>query len=300
MNYTKTLKTVIFEIPLSSYFGKTTRPVYVNGKRDGYKDHWLNSVQDYEESLFEYQEIAGDWSYYAPTIEEIAQAKEYLMKDKDAFTAQELDLFKDTLENDIQRAKVDAFETSYRDEWLVKLWRQTMEQVYQDLKDNLGYNNIPYKLLDDLTDKDFRSNRTDQDHLRLEISKEEIKKALRANYKDEKYADLPDYVDYFNDYFLDYSIKETDTEYIDYYGTLGDTSDWLDCFKDYEETTGKILEYRKDEASKLNNQERASLELKKPLEEIANYIDNYISIEPAKTKIKRQITALKNVIKNAV
>jgi hypothetical protein len=71
-------------------------------------------------------------------------------------------------------------------------------------------------------------------------------------------------------------------------------------FKDYNDIEAEIDAYRLDEASKIDNQERASLELKPSLEVINSYIDKYISSEPAKTKIKRQIGALKSIIKNAL
>lgn len=56
----------------------------------------------------------------------------------------------------------------------------------------------------------------------------------------------------------------------------------------------------KDEADKIDNAERASLELKAGLNEIDRYAAKYFTKEETRQKIARQVTALKSVIKNAV
>ncbi len=215
------------------------------------------------------------------------------------YTAEEIDLFKEQLEDDIERAKADAFDDNYRKQWFEKYLKLTQEHIIDDLDDALD--GIDYKLIDQLDADDYFKERAEADHLKLEISKANIKQWLKDNDPENDAEKQPEsYIDYFADYALDFDQKEIDLEYVDYYGTLGDFDGWLEYFTDYNEITGLIDTYRLDEASKINNLERASLEAKPHLEAIDQYIAKYIDQEPAKTKITRQIKALKSIIKNAV
>ena len=259
---------------------------------------WINSIQDWEESVFDnfesyysYIDLKNNGQYY-----NLEDAEKYLI-DK-GYTQEEIDKFRDTLESDQRRGLADAKDSSYQYEYGQKLYKMIMEQVNEDFDDNLS--SINYKILDDITDKDFQSSKTDQEYIRIEISKADIKAWLKENYPEEKYYLEPDYIDFFHDYALDFNRKEINQEYIDYYRTLGDSDDWLDYFKDYNEIETKINNYRKDEKDKIDNAERASLELKNNLNEIDRYAAKYFTKEETRQKIARQVTALKSVIKNAV
>ena len=292
MDYTMKKDHVIFELPLSDYFGKSKRYNYKTKSRE---DYWINSVQDYEESIFDnfdsYMSMDEINQYYSPK-----QADQYLLKK--GYKKEEIDLFRDQLNSDILRACADAKNSSYQYEWLKKFFKYTQEQINNDLSDNLG--SIDYKLLDRLDDDDFKRNRTDQKFLRLEINKKAIKDWLKDNYQGENWHNESEYIDYFHDYALDFTRKPINTEYIDRYGTLGDCDDWLTYFQDFEETSAKIDEYRKNEADKIDNAERASLELKNNLMEIDRYTAKYFTKKETREKIARQVSALKSVIKNAV
>jgi hypothetical protein len=91
---------------------------------------------------------------------------------------------------------------------------------------------------------------------------------------------------------------------INYIKRFNDSNKFIDYIQDQAEQILYTLqedeaERLKDEAAKVNNFERASLELKPKIEALTSYIDKYITKEPEKTKIIRQIKALKSVIKNA-
>lgn len=299
MNYTKTAKNVIFELPLSDYFGKESRRYYNNeSKKMESSQDWINSIQDWEESLFDnfesfysYIDLDTQGQYY-----DLIDAEKYLISK--GYKPEEINLFRDTLESDQRRALADSRDSSYQYEYSQKLYKMIMEQVKEDFDDNLS--SISYKILDDITEKDWQANNTDQEYIRIEISKADIKAWLKENYQSEKYHLKSDYIDFFHDYALDFDRKEINREYIDRYGTLGDSDGWLDCFKNYNEIETEIDNYRKDEAEKIDNAERASLELKAGLNEIDRYAAKYFTKEETKQKIARQVTALKSVIKNAV
>lgn len=299
MNYTKTKKTVIFELPLSDYFGKQSRRHYNNEiKKMESSQDWINSIQDWEEGLwdnfnsnYEYITLADSGKYY-----DLIDAEKYLITK--GYTQAEINLFRDTLEEDQRRALADAFDSNYQHEYSQKLYKMIMDQVNEDFDNNLR--RVDYKILDDLTDKDFQSKKTDQEYIRIEFSKADIREYLKENYPSEKYHLEKDYIDYFHDYALDFDRKEINREYIDYYGSIGSSDGWLDCFKNYNEIETEIDKYRLDEKNKIDNLERASLEIKPQIEAIANYVDKYITKEPEKTKINRQIKALKNVVKSAI
>jgi len=292
MNYTKTQKSIIFEIPLSDYFGKRYFRKWDAKKMQAgeRQEKWIESAQEYEEKLFENFESFSPYIGDADLADYIEPAKYYLLTLH--YTPAEIEQFNGELKQDIRRALSDAKDQSYQDEWLKKFFKETQKQIKADLSDALP--DIKYKLIDRLDAEDYFTTRAEAEFLRLEIAKSEVKKWLAANRPDD--IKDPDYIDIFGDYALDYERKPINTEYIDYYGTMGNYDGWLDCFKDNQETTGAIDEYRKQEADKQNNFERASLELKSQFAAIAEYNQRYLKNN---AKISRQIGALKSVIKNA-
>jgi len=287
MNYTKTDNTVIFELDLSSYFGKS------NSRLHGEK--WINSIQEFEEYVSD--NFESNYSYIDNCLidDKREEVKNYLIST--GYTSKELDLFSDELNSDIRRALSDAWDNSHQYEYIKEYLKQTQEKIELDLKKNLS---IKYNLIDDLTDKNFRANFNEKEFLKLEIKKRDIKNWLKENYKSEKYQLEKDYIDYFHDYALDYDMNPINSEYVDYYCQLGDYNDYLECFKAYNDIENIIINYRASELKKINNLELASLELKPTIEKLENYINQYIIKEPQKSKITRQIKALKSVIKNAV
>lgn len=330
MNYQEKKDKVIFELTLSGYLGRkdsyitskiftdddfknSDHPsgVYVDGygwrtqqeakeqgllnkvirKRNGYE--LIDNLQSKEEELWE----SYNSFYEYITDDQIDEAKdeaiEYL-KSK-GFTDDEIESHAETLETDLRRALADTYNSNYQNEWFKKYRKMTQENIYESITEVFDG---AYKLLDDIADDDFFRERADADHLRLEISKKEIKDWLKKNYPDD--AKQKDYIDLFVSSCLDYiDAKEINIEYVDYYGTMGSTDGWIDYFKDYNDIESEIENFRKDEQDKIDNLERASLELKPKIEAISKYVNQYITQEPAKTKITRQIGALKSIIKNA-
>lgn len=284
-------KSVIFEIPLHDYLGKGYRYNHEMKKRDSYP---LNSLQDYEENFFD--NFQDDYFGYITDDQVndcLPEATAYLTAK--GYTQAEIDLFSDDLSHYIKIAMSDAWRLSYEAEWLEKFYDKTQEQIDKDLADALP--NTPYTLLDDITQQEYINDRFESDHLRLEISMLNIDIWFKNNLNEYNVTDS-DFADQFIDNALDYDRKPINTEYIDPYGTLGNTNDWLECFNDSQEVSDKIDSHRQEEQSKLNNYELASVNLKSSLKEISDYVATYLPAEPKATKIKRQIKALESIIKN--
>ena len=330
MNYQEKKDKVIFELTLSGYLGKKdsymtskiftdddfknsdhASGVYADGygwktkqqakeqgllnkvirKKNGYK--LIDNLQSKDEKLFEsynsfYEYISDD---------NIDEAKEEAIKylKREGFTDEEIESHAETLKTDLRRALADAYDSNYQDEWFTKYRKMTQENIDESIADQFDG---AYKLLDDITDADYFRERAESKFLRLEISKKEIKDWLKKNYPDD--AKQEDYIDLFVENCLNYiDAKEINIEYIDHYRSMGSTDGWIDYFKDYNDIESEIKDFRKDEQEKVNNLERASLELKPKFEAISKYVNKYITKEPAKTKITRQIGALKSIMKNA-
>lgn len=281
-------KSVVFEIPLSDYLGKGSRYDRETKKHDSYP---LNSLQDYQENFFDnfqdYTDITDK-----EMRENLPEATATLLAK--GYTQAEIDMFSDELNSSIKRAMSDAWRYSYEAKWLKKFYRLTQEQIDKDLASSLP--NTPYKLLDSIDDKEFQSQQTDQEYLRLEILIADINSwSLNNGCSLEGEDDL---IEAFTNELLDYDRQPINAEHVDYYGTMGDCDEWLECFNDSQEVSNKIDSYRKSEADKLNNYELASVNLKSSLQEIKDYTDKYLPNEPKATKIKRQIKALESIIKN--
>jgi len=284
-------KSVVFELPLYDYLGKGSRYNWTTKQSESYP---LNSLQDYEENFFD--NFQDDYFGYITDDQVndcLPEATAYLTAK--GYTQAEIDLFSDELISSIKQAMSDAWRSSYEGEWLKKFYAKTQEQIDKDLADALP--NTPYKLLDYITQQDYFSTRFESYHLRLEINQSDITTWL-GDHDLGEYIEDKDFVDYFIDNALDYDRSPINTEYIDPYGTLGNTDDWLDCFNDSQEVSNQIDSYRKAEANRLNNYELAALNLKPHLEAIRNYTATYLPNEPKATKIKRQIKALESIIKN--
>lgn len=296
MNYATKKQTVIFELPLSGYLG--SRETYIYNKETKRREKTgtksINSVQEKEEEIF--SNFNSNWEYI--TADDIREHKDeaikYLLTLPAAYTKEEVEEQTEMLDDNIKRALADAFDSNYQDEWLTKYFKVTQENIEENI---FNYLDKDFKMLDCLNDQEFKRNKTDQEFLRVEVSKTKIKEYLKS----EKLEIDADYIETFIENVFDYiSAAEINIESIDYYGTMGDYKDWLNCFSSDEETSAAIDNKRKDEADKINNAERASLELKAGLNEIDRYAAKYFTKEETRQKIARQVTALKSVIKNAV
>ncbi|GEM_PF-5600304 len=294
MNYNTKKTKVIFDLTLAGFLGKTDIFKYneETKRREKIGTKSIESVQEKEEELFDsFDPYNLDME---PEDNEKEEAKRYLLSK--GYSAEELEEFKDTLITDIQRAKNDAFNSNHQSEFLKKYLQMTQGNIKQAVDDCILIDGIDvnYKFIDKLDNPDFDK---EQKFLRLEIEKQLIKDLLKKEGQEITKNYIDDFVEYF---FVNLSAKEINIEYVDYYGSMGHYSDWLEYFEDYNEIETEIDNHRKEEAEKRNNFERASLELKPTFEKIEKYIDKYIDKEEPKQKIKRQIGALKGVIKNAV
>jgi len=299
MNYIIKQKSVIFEIPLSDYLGKRYfRRFDPETKKYGeQQEKRIESLQEYEEKLSDNFQGFWKWAKYALEKEYInrQEAINHLKSLPEKYTDEEISLFSEELDNSIIRAAEDAMIQSYQDEWFAKFRRLTQERIDSDLSDALD--GVSYKLLDRVDDKYYFTDRAESNHLRLEISKAEIKKWITENNASaaEEYKTAEDMAAYFADYVLNYDRKPIDTDHIDYYGTMGDYNEWLNCFKDYEEVSGRIDDHRKVEAAKIDNY-NALLEYYagqiKPLKDYLNKYHNDIEFKKSINRNLDSVTAI--------
>jgi hypothetical protein len=294
MNYTIKQKSVIFELPLSDYLSKRYfRKFNPETKTRGeQQEKWIKSLQEYEEDLFE--RISDFWQEAKDALEKEyinrQEAIDYLKTLPEKYTDKEIALFSEDLDNSIIRAAENARNQSCQDEWLTKFRRLTQERIDADLSDALD--GIKYNLIDRINDKDYFNTRAEADHLRLEISKAEIKKWLANNVTDTDANNIG----YFADYALDFDRKPIDIDYIDHYSTMGDYDEWLSLFKHYKEVAGQIDDYRKTEAAKINNYSALLEFYAGQVKPLKDYLNKYHKDIEFKKSINRNLDSVKAII----
>jgi hypothetical protein len=279
-------KKVVIKIALSDFFD-----YYKKITKDG-KTITPETLQDLEEYFF-LNNYGDNYDYI--TAKQIDEAKpeaiNYLLTLPEKYTKKEIAIFDDILTGDIRQALSEAYNQSYQDEYLAKYRKLLQEYIDEDLEDCFK-DKVNYKLLDRIDDKDFDF---EAKSLCLEVNLADIRRVMAEDdYNDDEV------IESFLDYHYYNSSKSFDPKFVDYYGTLGNMDDWMLYFKDYNEIEHTINIHRINEAGKIDNLEAAALNLKPEIDSIADYIDTYIKKEPARTKITRQIEALKSIIKNAV
>lgn len=328
MIYTKNKESIIFQIPLSNFLGSTRKYKYIdkpiidfsnskeyngraysekNGcwysldeakeadiigktykaKGDQYTYHF-ESLQDFEQDIQD--NFYGQEWYIEPDADQIDEASAYLIKQ--GYTANEINLFSDDLKQDVKRALNEAFEGNYFNEWFNQYRSMLASEIDEQFDEIEGA-----KAIDDVSSKEFE---WDQEFFNVSIPIETIKDYYKDDDDARKWTENELIDEYIFDVVSQVSGK-VDIEYVDHYGSLGSTDGWLkNSFSDFNEVSTMIDNYRIDEANKINNFERLSIEANENLKKVDEYIEKYINKKEKKEKIKRQIKALENVIKNAV
>lgn len=299
----KNANNVIFELPLSDYLPKQSR---YNSATKQHEDKQPQSLQELEEDLFMSASFSFDWVDYEIDQSELNEATQDLIAK--GYTSEELAApdIQALIVKDIQRAKNDAFEGSYLAQWLEYFRRYTADKIEDDLASALG-DDVAYTIIDRLDAEDYWQTRGEATTIRIAIALDEVKSYVADygytymldDWHDEVNRINDDWVEVFIETALDYDSQPINTDCIDDYNRLGDTDNWFQSFTDNSQAAEAIDAQREADRDRLNNLERAALELKPHLEAIAAYIAKYITQEPARTKITRQIKALKSIIKNA-
>ena len=302
MNYTIKKDDIIFELPLYPYLG--TRRIRSYNKETKSYGEWhienINTMQGYEEYIFETfdcdYDIAEDLDDIYSFNKNDNESYKYLKFE--GYFKKEIELFQDVLFNDYRRALNDAYNNSYQSEWFNKFMEMTQEKIDDDLDDNIP--ELNFKLLDRLTDANYFSKRSDKDHLRLKISKKDLKAYMKKNKDDyghdALYSEKNDFIDFFVDYALDFNCSPINTKYVDYHGTMGNSDDWLECFKDCNEIENTIINHRKAEKLKVNSIKELSTYAIPKINDIINYTNNYINNKTINTKIIRQLKSISSLL----
>jgi hypothetical protein len=284
MKTQKKQNSFILEVYLSGYLGQ------VYSIKDQSRSN-ITSLQEKEESNFDY--FCASDIVSASDIENYKdEAIAYLKTLPGKYTLEEINNA-GSLDDDIKRALSDAYNNNYQAEWLEKYFKMTQAKIDQELSEALE--GISYKLLDDLTDHDFKANRGDQEFLRLEITEGEADKLIMINglVLEDYYNKQEAIQEYIND---NLSAKEIDISYVDYYGSMGGFDYFLDYFQDYQETSANIDNHRAKELAKINNFKLLAENIAPEVSKIEEYLKSYINQDPEAQKIKRQLNCLKSVI----
>jgi len=276
-------KSLSLLIPLDKFTYKISKYNHQTKERS---QHWAETLQEVEEWLWDNLQYP-EFSYKDIAESDLETAKKYI-RDTYHYTDAQIEDNLDTLKNDIIHAYSDAWACSYQDEWIKKYQKILDEQIIKTLNEN----NLPitYKMADTKTGK-TTDEKWDADAILVYDPKNIITRdALLMLYpysdgeelSNEELADaIIDNLDCYN--------MEQQLEHIDYYGSLGDTNDWFNCFKDYEETSTEI---------KNNITEKPNLKhhIDTNINDIRNFLSLYITDNTLKQSIERNLNSIEAII----
>lgn len=245
------------EIPLSHF----TIYYHVKGER-----RQLMSMQEVEEWVFDWS-INNDGGAYEIKLEDcyydILEAYEYVSKSIGVPVHELRQSYQDQIEQDFRKALADSYICSYETEWV----RSFYEHMQENISEALGnlYSKAYFVYVENgKTHKarvDAHYSELGYCHsaevIRIYATKQDMAEYLRCEYT--KYS----WDEYANEVYdaITNDAQHVDTEHIDYYGAMGDSDDWLQYFKDYEESTSIIKE-----------------DLRKKLERTRGYIKNNVPL----------------------
>lgn len=276
---------VIFDVPFSIYLLSNHTS---NGKQTS------DTLQQFEEYLFDNFESHGpyiDKSYFEYIEPE--EATDHLKKTIKA-TKKELDLFSSEIDDDILRALSDAKDQNYQDEWLLEYIKQLEEKMLKDLPENAT---LKTSLLE--SDGKINFDIFENEFFQVEVNKSQA-------IKDQKENSGLDYDDYteeeilqeYEDDFLTVDMQELNTEFIDYYGTLGYCDNWLDYFKDNSESSELIEDYRKDQQEKQTNPERLKKDMQNLIAPAIQLLKDHKKNATLKNNLNRNLQSIKKIVEN--
>lgn len=298
---------IFWNIPLLTFFNwqHTTRSI--NG----------SSAKSYFETLQEIQEDAFEnWNLYDQEHEidddDIKQASEYIKsqvkKELSSQSKYTLDDYQDEIKSDIHRAKSDAYAGNYQDEFLKAFWKLAHDAIIKTAQEigKKGGQIIITNGKDsaDLS-RDIKPEFWEATEVKIETTPEEMEKFYNLDdlpeylQKKDDWQGIADYIigeDWLNDDDI-YKISDNQREYIDHYGTLGDTSDWMDYFKDYEETSYQIKKDIEEDKAKIDDKKHLSQEIGKNTANIRQLLAEYSTDKEYNGQILRQIGSIEAIIK---
>lgn len=228
----------------------------------------LESMQDVSEWVFNWS-INNDGGAYDIKLDDcrhdIDQAYTYIYKQTGVPVNELKEKYADSIESDFRRAMADAYRSNYESEWLKSFYESMQQNITKALNDVL-YKQA-YFVYTDKNTKKVHKVLVSTDFHSLSWCWEASTIRIYATTKQ-----LSDFVGVYKDYTWDdyaYEAVESincaseyvDTEYIDYYGTMGDGDNWFDFFKDAEDTSAQV----KQDIIKKAEQTRAYIKHNVPL-----------------------------------
>ena len=220
-----------FEIPLSDF---TT----TDGKRNK-----LASMQEVSEWVFDFA-FNQDGGAYDISIEDccydIADAYTYISKETGVPVHELRAKYKEQVERDFRQSLADSFRASYEYEWEKRFYSLMQENIKNALGSLYDSAYFVYKDKDKVHKIPVSADYSKLGYcdearvIRIYATKEQMADFLRCKYNQYSWGEYVDEV------LENIYPKNVDTEYVDYYGTLGDSDEWFLYFKDYEEVSLQV------------------------------------------------------------
>lgn len=274
--YKKKKDDIIFDLSLSRYLMS-----YRSGSNDNKTVTTCETLQDVEYWLFE------NFESHAPYIDKDSlqyideeKAIKYLVKN--GFTKKEIKEHNETLEDDLLRAISDAKDSSFQYEWITEYKSQLEEQIEKDLPEEAT-------LLTSLQNP----KAWELESVKVSVSYKDIMEALgdvTDLTEDEKMEQ------YFDDYLIA-DCKELNTEFIDYYGTIGDYDNWLEPFTEMNQIEEEMKETREYKADQKINPDTLKKDIADIIDKATARLDTYKASDALKNNINRNLKSIKKITK---
>lgn len=211
------------------------------------KRNALDTMQAVSEWVFDWNidNDGGAWDIkLSDCCHDIAEAYEYIRSETGVPVHELKEKYSEQIEHDFRRALANSFMLSYEYEWLRGFYKSMQDNIHfalQELADKAYFVYTDKKEVHKVSiDADYSELKYcwEADTIRVYATKEDLRDFIGSDfdYQGMLYDDLA------NEAYelIGNDAKEVNTEYIDYHGGMGDSSDWLTCFKDAEETSGIV------------------------------------------------------------
>lgn len=308
------IKPLYWNIPLSAFINQTER--HTRKREDGttYQEtDKLETLQQIEEYIFSHFESFND--YIETDTDDIKQATEYIKGQVKKELAKQskitLDDYADDIKDATRNAQSDAYDSNYQAEYMKELYQlikkaiiKTAEEINDGdghalLADKTGQMILPSGIVPDLWDMDT---------VKIPTTKEQIAKYNNTNSTIEDfggdYQALADELVAYGE--LDNEINQVSDnqrENIDRYNSLGDTTGWIDIFKDSFYTNEVIDTIKKDikaDNNKINDKKYLHAEITSQTAKIRQTLAEYSTDKEYNGQLLRQIGSIEATTKKAI
>lgn len=280
-----------------------------------YTIHKAKGVREKAETMFDMSEMIFDAVICgeAPDVYDIdgklKEANAYLSKKlKNTLKSQnkiKLDDYQDDVKNDIIRASARSWEASYQNEWLKKCYALLVKSITKSAQNATGEDNPTIELLTE--DKKWVSLPVEMTadiwgakSVRIHTTAERVNELNDLSGQFDDVQDLANELTAYQSGALEpESITSNEYEGIDYYGTLGDDNDWLEEYKEDEETSAQIEKDIADEKAKHGNAEYINAQLATHTAQIREVLATYSTDSQYTEQILRAVGSIEATAKRA-